>query len=184
MALRIPENFTESLFIPRSEWNLVKPFPQKIHYPYWRVGQIRPYRMVRKKRIDQIVRSVVDLYAVTIGKDFNRKEITCITVPLCYKRGDLHIRFGFIGIVLTSIGCCCIFWNSEHIHDTVIADFVAGTEVLVSVIVKCTPAYGSADCRICELMVDHSGMAKGMFPNPVFRIKPFCRIHMSVILGN
>ena len=87
-------------------------------------------------------------------------------------------------LALAGIGIGREFRLAEHVHDAVVADAVAGAEILVRVVVEAAPADGAGNVRIAVGRVEHLEMAAHMLGLALLLIVAFGRVHVPAVFGD
>ena len=73
---------------------------------------------------------------------------------------------------------------AEHVHDAVVADAVAGAEILVGVVVEGAPADGAGDARVAAGGVQHFEMATNVLGLALLLVEGLGRVHVAAELGD
>src|SRR5260370_673171 len=131
---------------------------------------------VRIDFCDQLVRNV-DLEVVAVGTDNSFGESNRCVPARPVKRWFEHDLFRRIALRL--VESRARLRRAENVSDPVIANAVPGAEVAMSVVVKGAPANSTGVSRIGRKLVMNSGMAQGMFRQPLYVIDRLRRIRVS-----
>ncbi|MNW41766.1 hypothetical protein D3C74_189170 [compost metagenome] len=145
-------------------------------------------RGVRKRRVLLSVRTintfalmtVDELHLIAIGEHDQRHDTPDIPLATRPVSDRLHNDFLF-DVLLAPVHTGCKFRQAEHIHDTVVADFITGTKISMRVIVKSTPANRSGNALIGIRSILDPRMAQCMLHYPFLLVKTLGRVHMPVI---
>ena len=140
------------------------------------MGQTLP---VPRSQIGHKQAVLIQLHPVSIGENTNLADVSGGIVTDVHGRTHRQNR-NFL--LLAGIHGRCQLGIPEGVHHTVVADPVAGTEILVGGIVKHAPADAADVASVCRRIVLDPGMAQGMLLPLLPRVKGFGREHMAVVL--
>ena len=142
------------------------------------VGQAFPAAVTQS--CDKVV-ILEQQYIVRIGKDPHAADLAVRIVTDVH--GGSNFQHGF-GIRLACVGIGRQLGIPEGIHNTVVADPVAGAEVLVGGIVEHTPAEAARMLTVCRRIILDTGMAQGVFLPSFPGIEGLGGEHMAVVFGD
>ena len=123
----------------------------------------------------------IHFHAVGIGQNVDIAAVTAGMFSDIHGRSNLKHR-GLL--LLTGIYGRCQFRITEHIHDTMITDPVAASEVFMGIVVEHAPAEASGDILLPRYGIQYVGMADRMFTAAFLIIEGFCGIHVSVVFAD
>ena len=141
-----------------------------------RVGQRRPLALAQGGD-EHIV--FIKLYLLGIAENVGCAQLPGGVIADVHGGADRQHR---VSVTLTGIDCCRQFGVAEAVQHAVVADAVAGAEILMGLVVEHTPAEASGVFSAGIGGILHPDMPQGVFLSMGTIVKGFCGVHVAVAL--